>query len=35
MARYHPTSRETVMELERKYRTLPESLRALERRMGL
>ncbi len=35
MTRYHPTSLETVMELERKYRTLPESLRALERRMGL
>ncbi len=34
MARYHPTSRETVMQLDRVYRTLPESLRALEHRMG-
>ncbi|MEV5411343.1 helix-turn-helix transcriptional regulator [Thermopolyspora sp. NPDC052614] len=34
MARHHPTSRETVMQLDRVYRTLPESLRALEHRMG-
>lgn len=35
MTRYHPTSRETVMQLDRVYRTLPESLRALEARMGI
>jgi transcriptional regulator with XRE-family HTH domain len=35
MARYHPTSRKTVMQLDRAYRTLPESLRALQHRMGI
>ncbi|QFY06152.1 helix-turn-helix domain-containing protein [Nonomuraea phyllanthi] len=32
---YHPMARETVMQLDRAYRTLPQTLRSLEGRMGV
>ncbi|GAA0924982.1 helix-turn-helix transcriptional regulator [Nonomuraea longicatena] len=35
MTRYHPTARETVMQMERHRYTVPEPLRQLMRRMGM